>query len=159
MVKTSILLVLLVSSSAFAQVVEAQVDVSMPTIHFDVAPPLVVARPGVMVVQDRDEEIFFTGSWYWYRRGPVWYRTRSYRGGWVIAPRHAVPANLMRMPRGRYCHFHPGPGHPLYRPMHGGGPRRGSRMFAGGPVQRREGRGPSHGRGGHFVRGHDRGRR
>ena len=81
--------------------VEAQVDVSMPTIHFDVEPHLVVVRPGLMVVQDRDEEIFFTGSWYWYRRGPVWYRTRSCRGGWVIAPRHAVPAKLMRMRRCR----------------------------------------------------------
>jgi hypothetical protein len=61
------------------------------------------------VVRDCDEEVFFSGGWYWHP-GPrgVWYRTHSYRGGWVVAPRHAVPGAIVRLPRGHYRHFHGG---------------------------------------------------
>ncbi|HEY2748953.1 MAG TPA: hypothetical protein VGL86_30240 [Polyangia bacterium] len=82
------------------------VEVAAPTFSFSAAPPLVTVAPGVQVVRDHDEEIFFSGGWYWHA-GPsgVWYRTRSWRGGWVIAPRHGVPMAVMRLPRGQYRHF------------------------------------------------------
>src|SRR5262249_26467892 len=53
------------------------------------------------------EEVFFQAGWYWHP-GPdgVWYRTRSYRGGWAVAPRREVPVALVRIPRGQYRHFH-----------------------------------------------------
>jgi len=77
-----------------------------PAIHFSAPPPLVTVQPGVQVVRDYDDEVFFSGGWYW-RSSPegVWFRTRSYRGGWVVAPRHAVPVAVMRLPRGQYRHF------------------------------------------------------
>ena len=35
----------------------------------------------------------------------MWFRTRSYRGGWVAAPRAVVPVAVARLPRGQYRHF------------------------------------------------------
>lgn len=77
-----------------------------PLVRFAAPPPLVVVEPGVQVVRDCDDEVFFSGGWYWHA-GPtgVWYRTRSYRGGWVAVPPRAVPVAVMRLPRGQYRHF------------------------------------------------------
>ncbi len=70
---------------------------------------MVVVHPGVQVVRDCDEEVFFEGGWYWHPAPDgIWYRTRSYRGGWVAAPRRAVPVALVRLPRGQYRHYHGG---------------------------------------------------
>ena len=77
-----------------------------PIVRFAAPPPMVVVEPGVQVVRDCDDEIFFTGGWYWHPGpGGVWYRTRSYRGGWVAAPPRAVPVAVARLPRGQYRHF------------------------------------------------------
>jgi hypothetical protein len=83
-----------------------------PSIRFEAAPPLVTVQPGVQVVRDCDEEVFFSGGWYWHP-GPrgVWYRTHSWHGGWVVAPRRAVPVAVVRLPRGHYRHFHGGEWH------------------------------------------------
>ena len=70
----------LIASPVFAQVqvgVGVQVSVPVPTIHFDVAPPLVVVQPGVQVVQDYGDEVFFVDGWYWCRRDNYWFRTRD----------------------------------------------------------------------------------
>ena len=77
-----------------------------PTVRFEAPPPVTVVAPGVQVVRDCDEEVFVSGGWYWHQGGNgVWYRTRSYRGGWVMAPRQAVPVAVARMPRGQYRHY------------------------------------------------------
>src|SRR5262249_43061779 len=59
-------------------------QIAVPPIRFEVAPPLVVVSPGVQVVPEYEEEVFFVDGWYWHRSGPYWYRTRDYRGGWVV---------------------------------------------------------------------------
>src|SRR5262249_6977445 len=97
---------------ASAQVISAGVTVAAATIPFEVAPPLVYVSPGVQVVEDYDEEIFFTRGWYWCRRGDVWFRTRDYHGGWVVAPRRYVPARIYRVPPGHYRHWR-GNGRPV----------------------------------------------
>ncbi len=74
-------------------------------IGFPSPPPLVVVRPGVQVVPDYEEEVFFVSGWYWLRREPAWYRTRDYRGGWVMVRRRAVPASLVSLPPGHYKHW------------------------------------------------------
>ncbi len=81
----------------------AAVDIS---IGFPAPPRLVVVSPGVQVVPDYQEEVFFVNGWYWTRRGDAWYRTRSYRGGWVMAQPRYVPASLVRIPPGHYRHWH-----------------------------------------------------
>src|SRR5262245_33768973 len=76
--------------------ISANVQVSVPTVHFEVEPPLVVVSPGVYVVQDYGDEVFFSGGWYWVQSGGAWYRTRNYRGGWVAVTGPRVPRAIYR---------------------------------------------------------------
>jgi hypothetical protein len=82
----------------------AQVAVDV-RIGFPAPPPLVVVSPGVQVVPDYDEEVFFVNGWYWLRRDAVWYRTRDYRGGWIFVQPRMVPASIVRLPPGHYKHW------------------------------------------------------
>lgn len=96
---------LLISVALFAQV-QLQVQVAVPQVRFEVAPPVVQIQPGVSVVQDYDDEVFVVGGLYWVRGGDGrWYRARDYHGGWVAVPPRTVPATLVRMPRGHYRHY------------------------------------------------------
>src|SRR5215467_407861 len=90
-----------------ARPARAQVSVliAAPAIRFEVAPPLVVVSPGIQVVPEYEQEVFFVDGWYWYRSGPYWYRTRDHRGGWVVVERRYVPATLVKIPPGRYKHY------------------------------------------------------
>jgi len=82
---------------------QLHVQVSLPTIRFENPPPLVEVQPGVMVVHDYDEEVFYVDRSYWVRwRDGRWYRARDHRGSWVAAPPGALPAALVRMPPGQY---------------------------------------------------------
>lgn len=102
--KNLILSALVVAFVAPAAPARAQVAVDV-RIGFPAPPPLVVVTPGVQVVPDYDEEVFFVDGWYWLRRDASWYRTRNYRGGWVAVPPRAVPARLVRLPPGEYKHW------------------------------------------------------
>src|SRR5512135_1414386 len=82
----------------------AEVDVRIQ-LGLPVAPPLVVVRPGIQVVEDYDEEVFFTGGWYWARRGPYWYRARGPRATFVMVEPRRVPVALVRLPPGQYRHW------------------------------------------------------
>ena len=77
----------------------------VPTVRFEVAPPLVVVEPGVQVVEDHDEEIFFVDGWYWLRGEQAWYRSRDHRGHWVVVGPKMVPARLLKFPPGHYRHW------------------------------------------------------
>ncbi len=82
---------------------QASVDV-----HFAlpaVLPPLVVVSPGVQVVPEVQEEVFFHDGWYWARRDGYWYRSRDHRGGWVVVPVREVPRPLAGLPPGHYRHW------------------------------------------------------
>ena len=79
--RTLVVLASVLAAPAFAQL---QINVQLPTITFQAPPPLVVVEPGIQVVEDQDEEVFFVSNAYWVRRGPKWYRTNDYRGGWVV---------------------------------------------------------------------------
>src|SRR5688572_12255240 len=48
-------------------------------------PDLVYAAPGVSVIADYDEPIFYSGGYYWWNYNGGWYRSTSYTGGWVYA--------------------------------------------------------------------------
>jgi hypothetical protein len=72
-----------------------------------VLPGLVVVSPGVQVVPEVEEEVFFTDGYYWVRRDAVWYRSRVHTGGWVLVPGRAVPARLVKVPPGKYKRWKP----------------------------------------------------
>lgn len=86
-------------AAARAQV-GVHIDVGLP-----VAPPLVVVQPGVQVVEDWHEEVFFTSGWYWVRRDGYWYRARSPRAQFVYVEPRRVPVALVRSPPGHYKHW------------------------------------------------------
>jgi len=75
-----------------------------------VLPPLVEIRPGVRVVRDLDEEIFYVNGRYWVRRDDNWYRARNPRGRWVYVETRRAPAQLAQLPRGLFRHWQGRPG-------------------------------------------------
>ncbi len=99
---TTLVLSMWLAGPAFAQV---QVQVTLPTIVFPAPPQLVVVSPGVEVVPDSDDEVFFVERYYWHHRGPNWYRTSSHSGGWVLVEPRLVPRAIVSLPIGRYRRF------------------------------------------------------
>ncbi len=89
---------LLAPAAAHAQFVNVRVD--LPE-----APPLVVVSPGVQVVENHDEEIFFHDNWYWVRREGHWYRSRQPRAEFVYVEERGVPRAIYGVPPGRYRHY------------------------------------------------------
>lgn len=68
-------------------------------------PDLVYAAPGVQVIADYDEPIFYSDTFYWRFSGGTWYRSRSYSGGWVYA---TPPPAVRRIERPHeYVHYRP----------------------------------------------------
>lgn len=47
------------------------------------APMLVEINPGVWVIEDYSEPVFFVDGFYWLYRDAVWFRSSYYTGGWV----------------------------------------------------------------------------
>jgi hypothetical protein len=74
-------------------------------VHFDlpvILPAPVVVSPGVQVIPEVREEVFFHDGWYWVRRDEVWYRSRTHRSGWMMVPPPRVPPRLVALPPGKY---------------------------------------------------------
>lgn len=116
-----------------------------------VLPPMVVVSPGVRVVQDVDEEVFYTNGYYWVRRDGGWYRARDCRGDdWYYVQDPRVPPGLTRIPPGQYRRWH-GRG-PAYRPAPAP-----ARYYAPPPARYYRG-GDDDDQGHGHGRGHDHGR-
>ncbi|MDQ3262625.1 MAG: hypothetical protein M3Y59_03020 [Myxococcota bacterium] len=96
------ILALALPSSALAQ---AELKVRAPVVTFEVAPMLVVVSPGIQVVPDYGEEVFFTNGWYWVRQDRNWFKSRSHRGGWKHVGHKHVPRGLYGIPHGHYRHY------------------------------------------------------
>ena len=68
-------------------------------------PELVYASPGVQVIADYDQPIFYADNFFWRFDGGYWYRSSSYRGGWGYAQ---PPEAIVRIDRPqRYTHYRP----------------------------------------------------
>lgn len=102
------LLLLTAATLAFAAATPARADAQIRIrLGFPaVLPPLVEIQPGVRVVQDFDEEVFFVGGYYWVQRDDRWYRTRNHNGNWLIVEPGRVPGQLGHLERGHYRRFH-----------------------------------------------------
>ena len=120
-------LALLLGTPTIAQAqIDVRVHIPLPTLRFEVAPPLVVVSEGLQVVPDHPEEVFYVDSWYWHRTGGRWYRARDHRGDWVLVERRRVPVMLVGIPAGTYKHHkHGGPGRAHPGKGHGNGHGRG----------------------------------
>jgi hypothetical protein len=98
-------------------------------------PDLVYAAPGVQVIADYNEPIFYSDGAYWRYYGGVWYRSSYYTGGWVYA---RPPAAVLRIDRPTaYVHYRPHGWAP--RPYRGGPqpvarPQPAQRGWAGHPA-------------------------
>lgn len=68
-------------------------------------PDLVAVAPGVQVIADYDQPIFYAEGFYWWSLDGVWYRSASYTDGWVLAPPPIVITNIITP--WRYTHYHP----------------------------------------------------
>jgi hypothetical protein len=65
------------------------------TVAADAYPPdLVYVSPGVQVIANYGEPIFYSDGLYWRYHGGVWYRSSYYTGGWVYA---RPPVAVMRI--------------------------------------------------------------
>jgi len=66
-------------------------------------PDLVYVAPGVQVIADFDEPIFYADGLYWRFYAGTWYRSSQYTGGWVYA---TPPPVVLRIERPHtYVHY------------------------------------------------------
>jgi hypothetical protein len=68
-------------------------------------PTLLFAAPGVQVVADWPEEVFYVSGGYWVRRDGRWYHAPSPRARFFHAQPALVPPALERLPPGQYRHW------------------------------------------------------
>jgi len=70
-------------------------------------PQLVEVEPGVRVVADYDEPVFYNDGFYWRYYGGVWYRSPYYNRSWVRVS--TVPVAVRRIERPElYVHYRAG---------------------------------------------------
>jgi len=68
-------------------------------------PDLVYVSPGVQVIADWNEPIFYADGYYWRSSGGLWYRSSYYTGGWAYA--HPPGAILSIHSPHVYRHYRP----------------------------------------------------
>ena len=79
---------------------------------------LVEVSPGVEVVADYNEPIFFADDFYWVNRGGIWYSSTWYGGGWGRAGH--VPEHVLGISHPEtYVHYRPS-GYAAHEQVHGG---------------------------------------
>jgi hypothetical protein len=78
-------------------------------------PDLVEVSPGVQVVADYDDSVFYSDGFYWRNDGGGWYRSNNYAGGWVYwsaPPRAIISINEPY----RYRNYRPAGYQPRHQP-------------------------------------------
>jgi len=68
------------------------------------APSLVYVSPGVSVIEDYDQPVFYSDNYYWRYDSGNWYRSRNYRGGWQVDARVPVAVRRIERPHA-YVHY------------------------------------------------------
>lgn len=70
-------------------------------------PSLVEVRPGLFVIADYHEPVFFADNFYWRFHAGRWYRSTWYGGGWVLARPPSIVVSVDRPHR--YVRYRPAP--------------------------------------------------
>jgi hypothetical protein len=70
------------------------------------SPDLVEVSPGVQVVYDYDEPVFYTDGFYWRYSSDGWYRSNNYASGWYYYERPPVAVLQINRPYA-YAHYRP----------------------------------------------------
>lgn len=109
--------------------INVQVAIPVPTLDVQVGAPLVYVAPDVWVLPDSDDEVFYSGGWYWSRRDGYWFRSHGRQSGWVVVQEPRVPRRLIHMAPGQYRRYR-SPGHPRMMAPRGWEAPRRSRMSA-----------------------------
>ena len=68
-------------------------------------PDLAYVGPGVYVVADYDDPVFYADHFYWRYDGGVWYRSRVHTGGWTVTTHVPVAVRHIDHPAA-YAHYH-----------------------------------------------------
>ena len=69
-------------------------------------PTLVHIGPGLWVVENHDQPVFYYDDWYWLYADGVWLRSSVYTGSFVRVQASVVPRALVRVDRPRrYVHY------------------------------------------------------
>jgi hypothetical protein len=67
-------------------------------------PTLVEVSPGVWVIEDYNEPVFYADGFYWWYRDDGWYRSNYHDSGWVYV--RSAPSVIVRIDRPRaYVHY------------------------------------------------------
>ena len=116
-----------------ASLAACHVDGPVPVTHH---PDLVYVGPGVQVIADYDEPIFYSDGFYWRQDGGVWYRSTYYTSGWVYA---TPPRAIVTIDRPyNYRHYRPAGYVPRNRPVRDNDPYvRDHRRYEPQPAARR----------------------
>jgi hypothetical protein len=94
-------------------------------------PDLVEVSPGVQVVADYDDSVFYSDGFYWRNDGGNWYRSTYYSGGWgyyASPPRAIISINEPY----RYRNYRPSGYQPRHQPYRSPEPIRDHRAPAAG---------------------------
>jgi len=113
--------------------VSAEVEVA-PAANVEV--DLVEVEPGIQVVYDYDEPVFFNDGFYWRFYGGTWYRSSVHTGGWVVYNDPPARIRGIRNPH-TYAHYRPAnytPRHARATPVVNGTPGRRVEPARGAPV-------------------------
>jgi hypothetical protein len=101
-------LLLSIAAAALPAVAQVQVQITLPSVTFPAPPALVVVEPGVRVVPDLDDEVFFVDGVYWHKKDGQWFRTKDFRGGWAGVDAPLVPALLVKQQPGKFRRYRHG---------------------------------------------------
>ena len=78
-------------------------------------PDLVEVSPGVQVVADYDDSVFYSDGFYWRNDGGGWYRSNNYAGGWVYWSSPPQAIITINEPH-RYRNYRPSGYQPRHQP-------------------------------------------
>jgi len=70
-----------------------------------VEPDLVEIQPGIQVIYDYDQPVFYSDGYYWRQDGGIWYSSRVHTGGWGRVER--PPERFRTIQTSAYVHYRP----------------------------------------------------